>query len=74
MEMFKQVTQMVKMVLGKIIVANFTNQSGLKQIGNSTFIETAASGKVELGQASEDGFGQILSVLSAPMLILQRSW
>ena len=48
-------------VLGKIIVANFTNQSGLKQIGNSTFIETAASGKVELGQASEDGYGQILS-------------
>ena len=47
--------------LGKIIIANFTNQSGLKQIGNSTFIETAASGKVELGQASEDGFGQILS-------------
>ena len=47
--------------LGKIIVANFTNQSGLKQIGNSTFIETAASGKVELGQASEDGYGQILS-------------
>ena len=47
--------------LGKIIVANFTNQRGLKQIGNSTFIETAASGKVELGQASEDGFGQILS-------------
>ena len=43
------------------IVANFTNQRGLKQIGNSTFIETAASGKVELGQASEDGFGQILS-------------
>ncbi len=48
-------------VLGKIIVANFANQSGLKQIGNSTFIETAASGEVELGQASEDGFGQILS-------------
>ena len=47
--------------LGKIIVASFTNQSGLKQIGNSTFIETAASGRVELGQASEDGYGQILS-------------
>ncbi len=47
--------------LGKIIVASFTNQSGLKQIGNSTFIETAASGQVELGQASEDGYGQILS-------------
>jgi flagellar hook protein FlgE len=48
-------------VLGKIIVASFANQSGLKQIGNSTFIETASSGAVELGQASEDGFGQILS-------------
>ena len=48
-------------VLGKIIVANFTNQSGLKQIGNSTFIATAASGDPELGEASEDGFGQILS-------------
>jgi flagellar hook protein FlgE len=47
--------------LGKIMVASFANQSGLKQIGNSTFIETAASGKVELGQASEDGYGQILS-------------
>ena len=33
----------------------------MKQIGNSTFIETAASGQVELGQASEDGYGQILS-------------
>ena len=41
--------------------ASFANQSGLKHIGNSTIIETAASGKVELGQASEDGYGQILS-------------
>lgn len=48
-------------VLGKIMVASFTNQSGLKQIGNSTFISTAASGDPELGEASEDGFGQILS-------------
>lgn len=48
-------------VLGKIMVASFTNQSGLKQIGNSTFISTAASGSPELGLASEDGFGQILS-------------
>ena len=48
-------------VLGKIIVASFTNQSGLKQIGNSTFIQTSASGAPELGQAAEDGFGQVLS-------------
>lgn len=48
-------------VMGKIIVASFTNQSGLKQIGNSTFIQTSASGAPELGQAAEDGFGQVLS-------------
>jgi len=47
--------------LGKIMIASFSNQSGLKQIGNSTFIATAQSGGPELGEASEDGFGQILS-------------
>ena len=48
-------------VLGKIMIASFANNSGLKQIGNSTFIQTAASGQPELGQAAEDGFGQVLS-------------
>jgi len=47
--------------LGKIIIANFNNNSGLKQIGNSTFTSTAASGDPELGEAAEDGFGNILS-------------
>jgi flagellar hook protein FlgE len=47
--------------LGKIMLASFASESGLKQIGNSTFISTAASGDPELGEASEDGFGQILS-------------
>ena len=47
--------------LGKIMLASFANESGLKQIGNSTFIATSASGDPELGEASEDGFGQILS-------------
>ena len=47
--------------LGKIIIANFTNNTGLKQIGNSTFSATAASGQAELGEAAEDGFGTILS-------------
>ena len=45
-------------VLGKIIVANFTNQSSLKQIGNSTFIKLA-SGKVNWD--IRGWFGQILS-------------
>ena len=47
--------------LGKIMLASFVSESGLKQIGNSTFIATDASGEPELGEASEDGFGQILS-------------
>ena len=47
--------------LGKIIIANFANNSGLKQIGNSTFSASAASGDPELGEAAEDGFGNILS-------------
>ena len=47
--------------LGKIMLASFQNQSGLKQIGNSSFIATAASGDPELGEAAADGFGQILS-------------
>ena len=30
--------------LGKIVVANFNNQNGLKQIGNATYVETADLG------------------------------
>ena len=47
--------------LGKIILANFTNNAGLKQIGNSTFSATAASGAAQLGEATMDGFGNIMS-------------
>ena len=49
------------LTLGKIMLASFASESGLKQIGNSTFISTAASGDPELGEAAEDGYGQILS-------------
>ena len=46
--------------LGKIMLASFASESGLKQIGNSTFISTAQSGDPELGEGAEDGYGQIL--------------
>ena len=49
------------LTVGKIMLASFASESGLKQIGNSTFISTAASGDPELGEAAEDGYGQILS-------------
>ena len=47
--------------LGKIVVANFNNQNGLKQIGNATYVETAVSGTPQVGEAGAEGFGNILS-------------
>jgi flagellar hook protein FlgE len=47
--------------LGKIVVANFNNQNGLKQIGNATYTETAVSGAPQVGEAGSEGFGNILS-------------
>jgi len=47
--------------LGKIVVANFNNQNGLKQIGNATYTETAVSGNPQVGEAGSEGYGNILS-------------
>ena len=47
--------------LGKIVLANFNNQNGLKQIGNATYVETAVSGSPQVGEAGAEGFGTILS-------------
>ena len=47
--------------LGKIVIANFNNQNGLKQIGNATYVETAVSGTPQVGEAGSEGFGNILS-------------
>ena len=45
--------------LGKIVVANFNNQNGLK-IGNATYTETAVSGTPQVAKRPE-GFGNIPS-------------
>ena len=47
--------------LGRLVVANFNNQNGLKQIGNATYVETSVSGTAIVGEAGADGFGTILS-------------
>jgi flagellar hook protein FlgE len=47
--------------LGKIVLANFNNQNGLKQVGNATFVETATSGSPTFGEAGAEGFGAIQS-------------
>ena len=47
--------------LGKLVMANFNNQNGLKQIGNATYVETAVSGTPTVGEAGSEGFGSIQS-------------
>lgn len=50
-----------QLALGKIILANFPNPNGLKQIGDANFLTTATSGAATLGQAGSEGFGSIES-------------
>ncbi len=45
--------------LGKVIIANFANPNGLKQIGNADYVATSVSGQATLGQAGSDGLGSI---------------
>jgi len=45
--------------LGKIVIANFANASGLRQIGDSSWTVTAASGDARLGEAGAAGYGTI---------------
>ena len=47
--------------LGKVALANFSNPSGLRQLGNSYWSATGVSGQPVLGEAGEDGFGGLMS-------------
>ncbi len=47
--------------LGKIVMANFANLQGLKQIGNTSWEETLDSGLVLAGEAGTGTFGLIQS-------------
>jgi len=47
--------------LGKIILANFANPNGLKQVGNSDYVSSSNSGTAVLGQGGSNGFGSIQS-------------
>jgi flagellar hook protein FlgE len=47
--------------LGKVILANFTNPSGLRQLGNSTWAATGLSGEARLGEPNSNGFGSLMS-------------
>ncbi len=46
--------------LGQVVLANFANPTGLRQIGNSSWQATGLSGSPVLGAANADGFGELL--------------
>jgi len=48
-------------VLGKIIVAAFSNPEGLRQLGDSKWGATGLSGEPAIGEANSNGTGQIQS-------------
>ena len=45
--------------LAKILLVNFSSPVGLRQIGDSSFLSSAASGKPILGTAGSAGFGTL---------------
>ena len=45
--------------LAKILLANFSSPVGLRQMGDSTFLASAASGAAKLGNAGSAGFGTL---------------
>lgn len=45
--------------LGKIALINFSNPNGLRQIGDSSFYASSASGSPTFGEAGSAGFGTI---------------
>ncbi|OYY73111.1 flagellar hook protein FlgE [Sphingomonas sp. 28-63-12] len=47
--------------LGKVLLANFANPSGLRQLGSSTWSATGLSGNPVLGEPGSNGFGGLLS-------------
>jgi len=47
--------------LGKIVLAKFSNPSGLTQIGNTNYYASSASGSVKYSEAGSAGYGTIQS-------------
>lgn len=45
--------------LGKIVLANFSSPTGLRQIGDSSYLGSATSGTAKIGEGGSAGFGTI---------------
>ena len=49
------------LALGKVALANFTNPTGLRQLGTSYWSASGISGQATMGSANENGFGSLMS-------------
>jgi flagellar hook protein FlgE len=47
--------------LGQVMLANFSNPEGLRQLGSSYWQSTGISGSATLGSADTNGFGKLMS-------------
>ena len=47
--------------LGQVMLANFSNPEGLRQLGSSYWSATGVSGEAKLGVADTNGFGRLMS-------------
>lgn len=45
--------------LGKIVLANFSSPTGLRQVGDASYLASATSGIAKIGEAGSAGFGSI---------------
>jgi len=45
--------------LGKIVLANFSSPSGLRQVGDASYLSSASSGIAKIGEAGSAGFGSV---------------
>jgi len=58
---FARYTNGQSSALGKVALAKFNNQQGLRQTGDTSWAESFASGTPQLGEAGTSSFGQIQS-------------
>ncbi len=58
---FARYTNGQSSALGKVAMAKFNNQQGLRQVGETNWVESFSSGTPQFGEAGTSSFGQIQS-------------
>lgn len=52
-------TESIRLALGKLGMAKFSNPEGLEKAGNNNYIQSNNSGEVQVGKAGDGGYGVI---------------